>query len=234
MGFWRKIAALAARHFDPCECTECPPGLPGQDPAFTTAVTALGAKLARADGKADASEFAAFASVFQPDARSAANIERLYELARQTTLGFESYATRLAKRYHQCPGLLEDVLTGLFHIASADGQISSEELRYLKTVSELFGQRDSTFRRLKATHLGLTHEDPYGILQISPEATEEALRMQRRKLLAEVHPDRVRARGLPEEYLEVFTKKAAIINAAFDAIMAERNLDRAALCGQAL
>lgn len=232
MGFWDKIAALAAKHFDPCECTECPPGLPGEDPAFSTAVTALGAKLARADGKADPSEFAAFASVFQPDLRSAANIERLYELARQTTLGFESYATRLAKRYRMCPGLLEDVMSGLFHIAAADGHVSPEELAYLKSVSELFGQRDSTFRRLKATQLGLSHEDPYGILQLSPEATEDEIKAQRRKLLAEVHPDRVRARGLPEEYLEVFTKKAAAINAAFDTVMKERADDNPALCGQ--
>jgi len=50
MGFWRKIAGLAVRGVDEAECTECPAGLPGEDPAFSTAVTALGAKLAKADG----------------------------------------------------------------------------------------------------------------------------------------------------------------------------------------
>ena len=53
MTFWRNIATLAARRLDMAECQECPPGLPGQDPAFSTAVTALGAKLAKADGSAD-------------------------------------------------------------------------------------------------------------------------------------------------------------------------------------
>src|SRR4051812_49381089 len=99
MSFWRKIAGLAVRNLDEAECAECPPGLPGEDPAFSTAVTALGAKLAKADGDAHADEYAAFAEVFQPEPASMGNVRRLYQLARQTTRGFESYARRLQKRY---------------------------------------------------------------------------------------------------------------------------------------
>src|SRR3954465_13200326 len=134
MSFWRKIAGLAARNLDEAECDVCPPGLPGEDPAFSTAVTALGAKLAKADGNAQASEYAAFSEVFQPEDGSQGNVRRLYQLARQTTRGFESYARRLAKRYRSCPQLLEDVLDGLFHIAAADGAVSAEELQYLARV----------------------------------------------------------------------------------------------------
>ena len=120
MSFWRKIAGLAVKNLDEAECPDCPPGLPGEDPAFSTAVTALGAKLAKADGKVQAREFDTFADVFQPEPGSEGNVRRLYQLARQTTRGFESYARRLAKRYRHCPQILEDVLDGLFHIASAD------------------------------------------------------------------------------------------------------------------
>src|SRR3569833_3976694 len=115
MTFWRNIASLAARRVDGAECPDCPAGLPGEDPAFSTAVTALGAKLAKADGSATGDEFAAFSEVFQSDADSQPNVRRLYDLARQTTHGIESYARRLAKRYGACPQLLEDVLDGLFH-----------------------------------------------------------------------------------------------------------------------
>ena len=80
MGFWNRIAALAVRRPDPGEC-DCPPGLPGEDPAFSTAVTALGAKLAKADGRARVSEFDAFAEVFSPEAASEGNIQRLYDLS---------------------------------------------------------------------------------------------------------------------------------------------------------
>jgi len=224
MTFFRNIASLAARCIDLAECVDCPPGLPGEDPAFSTAVTALGAKLAKVDGRADAGEFAAFSEVFQPDAASIRDIERLYDLARQTTHGFESYARRLARRYRSCPQLLEDVLDGLFHIASADGAITAEELDYLARVGDLFGLSALTFRRLKATHMGLAADDPFAVLGVDADASDEIVRGAWRRALVEVHPDRVIARGLPAEYVEVAHAKAAAINAAFDEVRRLRAL----------
>lgn len=222
MSFWRTIAGLAARRVDDAECPDCPPGPPGEDPAFTTAVTALGAKLAKADGRADEDEFDTFATVFQPDSGSERNVHRLYDLARQTTRGFESYAKRLAKRYRNCPQLLEDVLDGLFHIARSDGAVTGDELEYLETVSDLFGFSPLTFRRLKATHLGAGPDDPYVILGVLPDAADEAVRAAWRERVSDAHPDRARGRGLPSEFIEVAETKTASINAAFDAIMQER------------
>lgn len=228
MTFFRNIASLAARCVDVADCADCPPGLPGEDPAFSTAVTALGAKLAKADGRADPNEFAAFSEVFQPDAASIRDIERLYDLARQTTHGFESYARRLAKRYRACPQLLEDVLDGLFHIAAADGTVTFEELDYLERVGQLFGLSALAFRRLKATHLGQAADDPYAVLGIAPDAADEMVRSAWRRALTEAHPDRVMARGLPAEFIEVANAKAAAINAAFDAVRRERSASFAA------
>ena len=222
MSFWRKIAGLAARNLDEAECDVCPPGLPGEDPAFSTAVTALGAKLAKADGNAQASEYDVFSSVFQADAESAGNVRRLYQLARQTTRGFESYARRLSKRYRNCPMLLEDVLDGLFFVATSDGVVTGDELTYLERVSELFGQSPLTFRRLKATHLGLEAGDPYVVLGVAHDAADADVRSAWKGALSEAHPDRARARGLPDEFVEVAEAKAAAINSAFDTVMRER------------
>ncbi|MFN3515114.1 MAG: TerB family tellurite resistance protein [Phenylobacterium sp.] len=221
MSFWRKIAGLAVRRPDACEC-DCPDVRPGEDPAFSTAVTALGAKLAKADGRASVGEFDTFAQVFQPDAASERNIHRLYDLARQTTRGYESYARQLAKRYAHCPTLLEDVLDGLFHIAASDGAVSADELAYLERVAELFGFSPLVFRRLKATHLGVAQDDPYAVLGVAHDASDEAVRAAWKAALSEAHPDRARARGLPSEFIEVAEAKAAAINAAFDAVMRER------------
>jgi DnaJ like chaperone protein len=222
MSFWRKIAGLAVRNLDEAECADCPPGPPGADPAFSTAVTALGAKLAKADGHAHADEYAAFRSVFQPEPASEGNVRRLYQLARQTTRGFEGYARRLAKRYRNCPQLLEDVLDGLFHVAVSDGAVTSDEMNYLQRVSELFGQSPLVFRRLRATHLGYEPSDPYLVLGLAHDVTDEEVRAAWRAALSEAHPDRARARGLPTEFIEVAEAKAAAINAAHDAIMRER------------
>lgn len=222
MSFWRKIAGLAVRKVDEAECELCPPGLPGEDPAFSTAVTALGAKLAKADGDAQAAEYDAFSLVFQADTGSEGNVRRLYQLARQTTRGFEGYARRLRKRYGACPQLLEDVLDGLFHIARSDGVVTGDELTYLERVSELFGLSPLTFRRLKATHLGAANDDPYVILGVAPDAPDVTVRAAWRTQLAESHPDRARSRGLPDEFVEVAEAKSAAINAAYDEIVRDR------------
>ena len=225
MTFWRNIATLAAGRVDaadvPAVEADCL-DRPGSDPAFSTAVTALGAKLARADGRANGAEFAAFAEAFHPDAGSERNIRRLYDLARQTTHGFESYARRLAKRYGGCQLLLEDVMDGLFHIAQADGFITVTELSYLERVSELFGFSPLTFRRLSATHLGQENADPYLILNVAPDVSDEALHAAWRSAITAAHPDRARARGLPEDFVAIAELKAAAINAAFDTAMSER------------
>lgn len=218
MTFWRNIAGHAARRVDDAACAECPPGLPGEDPAFSTAVTALGAKLAKADGHADHHEFAAFSEVFTATPEAERNVRRLYELAGQTTLGFQSYAKRLAKRYRRCPQLLEDVLEGLFHIAAADGAVTDHELQYLEEVARLFSVPAGVFHRMKATHLGSGPEDPYVVLGVDPGASDEAVRHAWRRALSEAHPDRVLARGLPAEFVEVAHAKSAAINGAYAAI----------------
>jgi DnaJ like chaperone protein len=89
-------------------------------------------------------------------------------------------------------------------------------------VSELFGLSPLTYRRVRATHLAAGADDPYVVLGIEPDAPEAAVRAARRALLSECHPDRVRARGLPEEFVEVFGAKAQAVNQAFDAVMRER------------
>lgn len=222
MNFLRNIASLAVRRVDDAACPDCPACLPGEDPAFSTAVTALGAKLSKADGRSDAIEFETFSEIFASEPGSRGNIERLYQLARQTTLGFESYARRLAKRYRNCPQLLEDVLDGLFHIAAADGVVTADELAYLEEVGRLFGLSPLTVRRLKATHLGAAADDPYVVLGVEPDADDETIRRAWRRLLSDAHPDRAAARGLPPEYIEIAETKSAAINAAYEAVRRER------------
>ncbi len=151
MTFWRNIAGLAARRVDAAECVECPKGLPGEDPAFSTAVTALGAKLAK-----------------------------------------------------------------------ADGAVTDHELAYLEQVAHLFGLSHLTFHRLRATHLGSTPDDPYVVLDVAADAPDQTVREAWKRALSEAHPDRVMARGLPAEFVEVAHAKSAAINAAFDAIRRDR------------
>jgi DnaJ like chaperone protein len=222
MSLWRAITSLGRSRSLPEAERGCPKRSPNADPAFAAAVTALGAKLARADGRAEPVEFDSFVEAFQPEESAARDIDRLYRLARGTTLGYEGYAKALARRYDNCPQLLETVLDGLFHVAKADGMVNSDELVFLERVAELFGLSPLTFRRVKADHLGLPANDPYRLLEVAPDAPDAAVHEAWKRQLLVHHPDRAVSRGLSRDLVEAAQAKASAINAAFDAVMRER------------
>ncbi len=60
------------------------------------------------------------------------------------------------------------------------------------------------------------------MLDAPHDASDEDLRALWRRRIADAHPDRVRALGLPEEYIDIAHAKAAALNAAYDAIRRER------------
>ena len=164
--------------------------------------------------------------------RASATSRRLYQLARQTTRGFESYARRLAKRYRRCPQLLEDVLDGLFHIAASDGVVTADELAYLERVGELFGLSPADLPPAEGDppgRRGTTIPTSSWAWRTTPPT--QAVRAAWKAQLSEAHPDRARARGLPAEFIEVAEAKAAAINAAFDAVDARAPGTGARRCG---
>jgi DnaJ like chaperone protein len=209
MSVWSRIVELAARAFDPEadppefneECAPRP-----NDVGFTAAVIGLAAKMAKADGDAQ---------VFRPPPGEEEHFRRAFSLAKQTVLGFDSYAKQIGRKYRARPCLLEDVLDGLFHIAMADGAVGDAELQYLSEVAAHFGFSEMEFRRIKATNLGPEAGDPYAILGLLPGATMEEVRHAWRRAAAENHPDRMTQRGAPPEFVEIAREKTAAINAAY-------------------
>ena len=194
------------------------------DVGFTAAVVGLGAKMAAADGLVSDTEIMAFARVFRAPPEEADNVRRVFMLARQTVRGYEAYARRIGKRYHDRPCLLEGVLDGLFQIAGADGVVTDSELVYLQNVSDAFGFDRTTFRRIRATHLGPERDDPYHILGVAHDADFQDIRTAYRRLMADHHPDRIIQMGAPREFEDAAHTKAAAITAAYARIRAERGL----------
>jgi DnaJ-domain-containing protein 1 len=68
----------------------------------------------------------------------------------------------------------------------------------------------------------ISSRDPYDILDVSHKASDEEIHQAYRRAVAAVHPDHVQSLGLPEEFLELATKRSAAINDAFDKIKRER------------
>ena len=224
MSVWSRIVELAARAFDPEAdppefSEECAPR--PNDVGFTAAVIGLAAKMAKADGEATEAELRAAAQVFRPPPGEEAHFRHAFSIAKQTVLGFDSYAKQIGRKYRARPCLLEDVLDGLFHIAMADGVVGDAELRYLSEVAAHFGFSEMEFRRIKATNLGPAVGDPYAILGLLPGATMEEVRHAWRRAAAENHPDRMTQRGAPPEFVAIARDKTAAINAAYAKIREE-------------
>lgn len=226
MNFWRKLAERIMGPRDPFECPEedCPPGHPVDDAEFAMALIGLGAKMAKADGAVTNSEVRAFATVFRAPAGFEAQLQRAFDLAKQTTLGFEGYAKRLAKRFRANPAVLEDVLDALFFIAQADGRVTPGEEDYLARVGDLFGFSEREFARIKRSHLGMEKDDPYTVLGIDPDISDTDLKRAYRRIASQNHPDRLIARGAPPNLQRIADAKMAAINAAYAAVLRQRGL----------
>ncbi len=193
--------------------------------AFSIAMIALSAKMAKADGIVTQDEVRAFQEIFHVPESERRNVSRLYNLATQDVAGFEAYAQRMTDLCGSgepgCP-VMEDILDGLFHIAKADGLLHENEMEFLARVSTIFGFDETGFRRISARHVDLGTADPYVVLGLERGVDFETVRKRYRALVTENHPDRLIARGVPEEFIVIANERIAALNVAYEAIEKER------------
>ncbi len=154
------------------------------------------------------------------------NVGRVFNMARRDAGGFEPYAKQIAKLLSDRPRVLEDLVHCLFHIAKADNVIHPAEIEFLEAVARIFGFSDDEFLRIRAHHLGPEASDPYLILGVAHDATDEEVKRAYRALVRENHPDRLIAQGVPQEFLDMANDKLAAINEAYKRITSGRALNR--------
>lgn len=192
--------------------------------AFTIAVIALGAKMAKADGTVSRSEVAAFKQVFKIPAKELKNVARVFDQAKRDVAGFDAYARQLGQMFEERHPVLEELLDGLFHIARADGEVHEAEIAFIQDVAAIFGFGAADFARIREANLGPDEADPYTLLGVRREQPDADIRAAWRKLTRENHPDRLMAEGLPPEFIDLANEKMAAINAAYDRIAKERGI----------
>lgn len=190
---------------------------------FTVAMIALSAKMAKADGVVTTDEILAFQELFDVPKGEERNVARLFNLAQEDVAGFDVYAKKLADLFPYDRKTLLDILDGLFHIAKADGVVHENEIGYLSRVAEVFGIDDREFSKILARHVR-SDGNPYEVLGLGPEASDADLKAQYRREVQETHPDRLIARGVPEEFVRIANDRLAALNEAWAKICAERGL----------
>jgi DnaJ like chaperone protein len=190
--------------------------------AFTIAVIALAAKMAKADGVVTDEEVETFDRIFRVPPEEQTAVRRFFDLARHDTAGYEAYAGQIARLYVGKPAVLEDILDGLFEIAKADGVLHPGEDAFLERVADIFGFAPGEYRRIRASHFEPDAADPYVVLGVAYDASDEEIKRTYRMLVRENHPDSLIARGVPEEFIRLATDKLAAINGAYEKILEER------------
>ena len=189
---------------------------PERSVAFTIAVIALGAKMAKADGLVTRDEVTAFREVFQIADSDTAGAAKVFNLARQDVTGFEDYARRIAAMFSAQPEMLHDLMEGLFHIAMADGIYHPNENAFLEEVADIFQLDEEAFAALKVRFVPDASPLPHMVLGVAPNASVEEARAAWRKLVRANHPDALVARGLPEEAIKMAEKRMIDINRAWE------------------
>ena len=186
---------------------------------FTIAVIALGAKMAKADGLVTRDEVTAFRQVFHIPASETQNAARVFDLARKDVAGFDLYAARIRDMFGAGHQALVDLLEGLFYIAVADGRYHPNENVFLEEVARIFGVQSRDFVNMRARFVPDENPDPYCVLGVDPTADAETVRRAWRALMREYHPDRMFARGVPEEAMKLAEKRLIQANWAYEEIL---------------
>ncbi|WP_424984503.1 TerB family tellurite resistance protein [Microbulbifer sp. S227A] len=193
---------------------------PERSVAFAIAVIALGAKMAKADGQVTRDEVTAFREVFRIGEEDEAGAARVFNLARTDVAGYREYARRIGTMFADDPDTLSDLMEGLFHIAMADGFYHPGENEFLQDVAAIFNLPDSQFRAMRARFVPDAEADPYTVLGVAPDTPLAEIRKVWRQLVRDNHPDRMVARGVPQEAIKLAEKRMIDINRAWDEISA--------------
>lgn len=120
---------------------------------------------------------------------------------------------------------------------AADGQVHPAEHDMLVRVARSLGLNEHAVAQLEALLRAAAAgpaaagapptkqrlDDAYAALGVSPEASEDEIKRAYRKMMRDNHPDRLAARGLPENMRELAEERAREINAAYDLIKKARS-----------
>ncbi len=97
--------------------------------------------------------------------------------------------------------------------------VSRVELAQIEAL--VFAQRHG-FRNAQESSSGM--RQAYRVLGVEPGASDKEVKTAYRRLMSQHHPDKLVARGLPEEMMQDSREKIREIRAAYDAIKSARSL----------
>ncbi len=206
----------------------------GIQSAFYTATFAVMGHVCKADGQVSHAEIDLARSVMAQMDLSPAQARtamRIFNEGKARDFSLDAVLAQLRAVVRNHSSLARMFLEIQLAAACADGRLDAAERRVLLHVCERLGFSPLEFEHLVAMAQASSGrsapreeprrgrlDDAYEILSIKPTAGNDEVKRAYRRLMNQHHPDKLVARGLPEEMVRVATEKTREIREAYDRI----------------
>jgi DnaJ like chaperone protein len=194
---------------------------------FFVAAFSMLAKLAQVDGRVTRQEIDSIESFMEKDLRLdtesrnvAANIFRTALNAPGT---FADFARQFYQQFHQQPQMLELLIDILIRVAVSDGRLSQAEDVLILSAVSTFNFSVHRYEQMKSQY-NRTADSAYDVLGCSPDDDDDQVKRCYRQRVQEYHPDKIAAKGLPDEFTRFAQDKFREIQEAWEQIKAARGI----------
>ncbi|MGD8689424.1 MAG: co-chaperone DjlA [Gammaproteobacteria bacterium] len=206
---------------------------------FTTSFSVMG-HIAKADGRVSEDEIRAARSVMAHMNLNQAQKEaaiRLFGEGKRPGFALDQVMDQFCQVIGRRRELIAMFIEIQIHAALADGRINPAERRILNHIARRIGVSEFELRQIenlirartgRASTGAATRPDglaeAYRVLGVSKSASDDEVKKAYRRLMSRHHPDKLVAKGLPEEMMEMAENKTVEIRAAYDAIKEARGM----------
>jgi len=211
--------------------------------AFFTATFSVMGHLSKVDGRVTRQEIAvAEALIAQMDLGSELRKTaiRLFREGKGPDFPLEQVLEQFRRECGRRQSLIWMFLEIQLQAAYADGRLVASEERLLLQICRNLGVPEGVFRLLEQRMRAQAHyhagragseaaepeapslADAYGMLNLTPKASDEEVKRAYRRLRSQHHPDKLVAKGLPEEMMKLAARKSHDIRQAYERIRQAR------------
>ena len=199
---------------------------------FTTTFSVMG-HIAKADGKVTPDEIATTEHIMREMHLSAQQRKaaiQLFNEGKKHGFPLHDVLTQFRQECHRRRNLVQIFLEIQIATAMADGRLHPAEKRIILSIGAQLGFSHADIEHLFT--LGGTPPAPrnhqqeleqaYGVLGVKQSASDADIKKAYRRLMSQHHPDKLIAKGLPEEMIRVATDKTQRIKSAYETVKASR------------
>ena len=196
-------------------------GIEQRNAIFFTAIFAMLGKMAKADGRVCENEIETVHNFMQhrlcldPAAQQFAI--GIFNQAKDDVTPFEDYARQFGQMFAHDPQLRMMFYELLFSVAMADGVLHPAEDHLLRATPAALGMHGDVYQTVRRQFVNnLSHH--YAVLGLDEGADKVEVKKAYPQLVIEYHPEKVIAKGLPEDFVRFAEGKFREVNEAYEAI----------------